>query len=154
MLHLPSPENPGKEETMITTRMPPLDLAVYGSSWRGWRIAPWGKARTARLTAPDGTNFEPGEILELRALAPNVDFLRLRVRELEALGLNHRQRVAVLAAIQALEQILRFRNGTLGFLDQHHGTLERVPVSGLDSFQDGVSGHRSDRHRNGSLDRD
>lgn len=87
-------------------RMPPLDLRRYGSGWTGWKLNPYGRARDSRLVGPDGTSFTPGEILECCALPADVDFLRLRVRELEGNGLDHRQRVAVLAAVQALEQVL------------------------------------------------
>lgn len=79
----------------------------------GWKLGPWGRAREARLTAPDGTNFTPGDILECHTLPANVDFLRLRVRELERNGLDHQQRVAVIAAIQALEQVINARERTL-----------------------------------------
>ena len=88
------------------TRMLPLDLAPYGPAWAGWSLRPWGRARDARLTAPDSTSYTSGEIIECCALPADVDFLRLRVRELEAGGLDARQRVAVIAAIQVLEAVL------------------------------------------------
>lgn len=138
---------------MITTRMPPLDLAVYGPDWRGWKISPYGRSSSARLIAPGGTTFCPSEILCSIEDGATIDFLRQRVKEIEGNGLEPRQRIAMLAAIQALEQVLRFRSGTLGALDQHHGTLERVPIFSLDSFQDGARTGVSSRNRNGSLDR-
>jgi len=91
---------------MKTTRKPPLDLAAYDPAWRGWRLSSYGHARVARLIAPDGTTFEPWELLALAGTGADLDYLRQRVRELEGNGLEPRQRVAVLAAIQALEGVL------------------------------------------------
>ena len=112
-----------------------------------------GAQASARLIAPGGTTFCPSEILCSIEDGATIDFLRQRVKEIEGNGLEPRQRIAMLAAIQALEQVLRFRSGTLGALDQHHGTLERVPIFSLDSFQDGARTGVSSRNRNGSLDR-
>gem|GEM_PF-5182562 len=91
---------------MKTTRKQPLDLAAYDPAWRGWKLSSYGRSSISRLIAPDGTTFQPWEILALAGTGADLDYLRQRVRELEGDGLEPRQRVAVLAAIQALEGVL------------------------------------------------
>ena len=61
-----------------------LDLSGGGPSWAGWGFSPYGRAREFRLIDPDGTTYTAGDITEARGLLLDVDFLRGRVRELEA----------------------------------------------------------------------
>ncbi len=59
----------------------PIDLGEVG--WPGWTLGPYGKARSWRLFAPDGTNYTEGEIRGLRGLVLDVDFLRDRVHAMQ-----------------------------------------------------------------------
>lgn len=61
-----------------------FDMARGGSSWSGWTFGKYGRAKEWRLIAPTGETFSPGEVVELRELRLDVDYLRMRVRELEA----------------------------------------------------------------------
>lgn len=87
----------------------PLDLIAYG--WRGWRLAPYGRARCFRLISPSGEAYTPGEVADVRALQLDVDWLRWRVRELEAATAGARLSVAdaetVAAALAVLERLPR-----------------------------------------------
>lgn len=60
-----------------------LDLAAGGPTWAGWRLGPYGRARDWRLLAPDGQHYQASELQDLHALQLDVDWLRMRVRELE-----------------------------------------------------------------------
>lgn len=65
--------------------MAPIKLDIGGAAWSGWTFGPYGRARDWRLTAPSGETFTAGDLLDARPLALDVDYLRSRVRELEAL---------------------------------------------------------------------
>lgn len=93
-----------------------LDLSGGGPSWTGWSFAPYGKAREFRLIDPDGTNYTAAEISEGRALALDVDFLRGRVRELEA---------------QADTAPLHLTPGEVRALRQAAAILERLPGTSI-----------------------
>lgn len=60
-----------------------LDLSIGGPSWAGWTFARWGRAKEWRLHAPDGSNYTAWELLDVRAAALDLDYLRARVGELE-----------------------------------------------------------------------
>lgn len=59
----------------------PLDRC--GQAWHGWQLARYGNARDWRLIAPSGETFEPGELLRLRPVLLDLDYLQVRVRQLE-----------------------------------------------------------------------
>lgn len=58
-----------------------IDLAIGG--WTGWTFGPWGRAREWRLHAPTGESYSAAEVADVRRLQLDIDYLRLRVRELE-----------------------------------------------------------------------
>lgn len=63
--------------------MPPfIDLSIGG--WDGWRFGRYGKAKQWRIHAPTGECFIPTEILNIRASQLDLDYLRLRIKRLEA----------------------------------------------------------------------
>ena len=59
-----------------------LDLSCGG--WDGWHFGPYGKARKWRLFAPTSEFFIPAEILAIRESQLELDYLRLRIKTLEA----------------------------------------------------------------------
>ena len=61
----------------------PIKLSIRGTSWTGWTFGPFGRSNQWRLHAPDGTHYTAGEIAEIRPADLNLDFLQVRVRELE-----------------------------------------------------------------------
>jgi hypothetical protein len=89
-----------------------LALDRGGESWRGWRLAPYGRARDWRLRAPNGQTFEAGELAGLHALALDVDFLRTRVMELEgysqgaSLNLDPESLAILRRAVEVLDKAL------------------------------------------------
>ena len=90
---------------MITTRCP-LNLSGGGESWKDWHFGPWGRAREWFLIAPDSTRYSAGEIHELTALMLDVDWLRHRVRELEAQAVGVRMTIEEAAVLRAAAAIL------------------------------------------------
>lgn len=60
-----------------------LDLSRGGPSWDGWTFGPWGKSKEWWILDPNGTRYCASEIAELRAMALNLDYLQVRVRQLE-----------------------------------------------------------------------
>lgn len=90
-----------------------LDLSRGGESWSGWRFGPWGKAKDWRLHAPDGASYDACEITELRAMALNLDYLQVRVRQLEErerellAKLERRFSASEIATLRAAAAILR-----------------------------------------------
>ena len=84
----------------------PLALDRGGASWAGWTFAPWGRAREWFLIAPDSTRYSAGEIHELTALMLDVDWLRHRVRELEAQAVGVRMTIEEAAVLRAAAAIL------------------------------------------------
>lgn len=66
------------------TRGKPVALDIGGNTWTGWTLGPYGQASDWRLISPHGEHFTSGDLSELRELQLDVDWLRLRVRELEA----------------------------------------------------------------------
>lgn len=64
--------------------MPGIDLSVGG--WNGWYFGSYGRAKVWRLMAPDGQIFIPSEVLSLRTLTLDNDFLATRVRQLQAIA--------------------------------------------------------------------
>lgn len=61
-----------------------LDLSVGG--WDGWYFGRYGRAKIWRLQAPDGQHFQPAEVLALRELILDKDYLSLRVNQLKAIA--------------------------------------------------------------------
>lgn len=57
-------------------------LDCGGPSWVDWRFSPFGRAKEWRLHAPDGASYHACEILELRRMALDLDYLQVRCREL------------------------------------------------------------------------
>lgn len=93
-----------------------IDLSQGGASWAGWTFGRWGKARDWRLVAPDDSNYTAAEVWELRALLVDLDFYRVRVRELELLTqktacyFSDEDAAVVRAAVRILGAILPNRN--------------------------------------------
>lgn len=88
-----------------------IPLALCGYGWAGWRLGPYGKARAWRLYGPDGTGYTAGEIAELRALQLDVDWLRMRVQELEAVAAGGLERGDVEDLRAAAAVLLRLSAG-------------------------------------------
>lgn len=61
-----------------------FDMSQGG--WDGWRFGKWGKAKVWRLIAPNEETFQAGDILALRQLVGETDFLRLRVKQLQTIS--------------------------------------------------------------------
>ena len=61
----------------------PMLLDRGGECWKGWRLGPYGRAREWRLVSPAGETFTAGDLLQLRGLIVDVDYLRGRVHELQ-----------------------------------------------------------------------
>lgn len=89
----------------------PYALSAGGESWVGWIFARYGRATDWRLIGPDGTHYTAAEIGALRALQLDVDYLRLRVRQLEGaaagVGLSSVDAATVSAAAAVLEKLAR-----------------------------------------------
>lgn len=64
--------------------MPGIDLSV--GRWDGWYFGSYGRAKVWRLISPNGENFSPGEILELRPLQLDVNYLTMRVNQLKTIA--------------------------------------------------------------------
>lgn len=62
-----------------------INLDCGGESWTGWRFGKYGRAREWRLHAPNGCHYVASEVLALRAMAIDLDYLQQRVKLLEAL---------------------------------------------------------------------
>lgn len=58
-----------------------IDLSVGG--WEGWYFGNYGRAKMWRLLAPDGQHFQPGEVLSIRELMLDKDYLSMRVNQLK-----------------------------------------------------------------------
>jgi hypothetical protein len=92
--------------------MHPIHLDTGGPAWAGWTFGRYGRARDWRLFAPDGTHYQAAELAELRALVLDVDYLRMRVRELEArldpgaCVFSAEELRAVRQAVAALQRVL------------------------------------------------
>ena len=65
-----------------------IDLTPAGPEWAGWRLRRWGRSRACTLEAPDGQRFSPPEILSLRELMLDVDYLRMRIKDMESIELD------------------------------------------------------------------
>lgn len=83
-----------------------ITLATGGPSWTGWTFGPWGRAREWFLLAPDGSRYSAGEISQLPHLMLDVDWLRHRVRELEAQAVGVRMTFEEAAALRQAAVIL------------------------------------------------
>lgn len=59
-----------------------IDMSIGG--WDGWYFGRYGRAKQWRIHAPTGECFIPTEILNIRATLLDLDYLRLRIRRLEA----------------------------------------------------------------------
>lgn len=64
-------------------RYKPIRLDSGGAAWRGWSLSPFGKAKDFRLITPHGETYTAGDLIQLRGLMLDVDFLRGRVHELQ-----------------------------------------------------------------------
>lgn len=99
---------------MNRRRYRPVALDRGGATWAGWTFAPYGRATDWRLIAPDGTHYTAGDLAELKALQLDVDYLRLRVRELETTAqgvrLSPGEASAVSAALSVLEKYAHYLN--------------------------------------------
>ena len=86
--------------------MPFVDMSIGG--WDGWRFGGYGKAKQWRIHAPTGECFIPTEILNIRANQLDLDYLRLRIKRLEATkGLTlSPDDVSVIHALQRLVERL------------------------------------------------
>lgn len=86
---------------------PWFDLSQF-PGWAGWFFGTYGRAREWRLHAPDGSHYVAAEVAELRYLILDVDYLRARVREVEAEIETARRRFtpAELATIRAAAALL------------------------------------------------
>lgn len=62
-----------------------IDMACGGESWAGWRFGKYGRAREWRLHAPNGCHYVASEVLALRAMTLDLDYLQQRVNLLETL---------------------------------------------------------------------
>ena len=91
------------------THRKPLRLDSCGSTWTGWIFAPYGRATDFRLISPTGEHFTSGDLSELHALRLDVDYLRLRVRELETAAdvvlLSVQDSAAIAAALLVLDRL-------------------------------------------------
>lgn len=58
-------------------------------SWVGWKIHRTGRRKNESLIAPDGTEYSPGEVQELRAMQYEIDFLQVENKRLNALIETH-----------------------------------------------------------------
>ena len=83
-----------------------ITLATGGPSWTGWTFGHWGRAREGFLIAPDGTRYSAGEISQIPILMLDVDWLRHRVRELEAQAVGVRMTIEEAAVLRAAAAIL------------------------------------------------
>ena len=112
-----------------------IDLSVGG--WDGWYFSQYGRAKQWRLIAPGGENYLPGEIMELRALQLNVDYLSLRVKQLKAIArpaLSPDDFRSLSLAVATLEDFLGVF-ASLGGYPMNNG--RRTPIT-LDSLANSV----------------
>ena len=100
-------------QALLRLAMKPVDLSRGGESWSGWTFGPWGRAKEWRLHAPDGASYDVCEIAELRARALDLDYLQVRVRQLEQrerellAKLERRFSASEIATLRAAAAILR-----------------------------------------------
>lgn len=86
-----------------------IDLTRGGVAWDGWRFGRYGRARDWRLQAPDGAHYTADELLRVRQMYLELDYLQQRVAALEdsvALYLTVREMHLVREAIAALDRVL------------------------------------------------
>lgn len=84
-------------------------MDIGGPDWSGWSFSPYGRARSWRLIAPDGSNFTAAEVASIPQLALDLDYLRLQVSRLQA---EHQAAAVYLtpddaAALRTAAEILR-----------------------------------------------
>ncbi len=79
-----------------------IDLSIGGADWDGWHFGPWGRAKGWRLHDPNGTNYIASEIAQLRPMEYNVDYLQVKVKEVEA-QIAEIQRPLMQGEIEALQ---------------------------------------------------
>lgn len=58
------------------------------------------------LEAPDGQRFSPAEILSLRELMLDVDYLRMRIKEMESMELDDSELDSIRSVIRLLTRRL------------------------------------------------
>lgn len=61
-----------------------IDLSIGG--WDGWCFSSYGRAKTWRLISPSKETYSPSEILELRNLHVDLNYLGIRVKQLQAIS--------------------------------------------------------------------
>lgn len=61
-----------------------IDLSIGGPDWCGFQFSRYGKARNWRIILPDGETMQAAELLGHHQLTLSVDYLRVRLQELEA----------------------------------------------------------------------
>lgn len=93
----------------------PINLALGGQSWGGWHFSPWGRARDWRLIAPDGASYTAEELLRVRSMACEIDYLRQRVALLEdsrAIYIGMDDCTIIRDAVMVLDRVLPRKRGT------------------------------------------
>ncbi len=106
----------------------PLPLDCGGDSWQGWTFCRYGRAREWRLISPAGTTYTAGELDALPGLLADVDYLRGRVRELEAERDGHAQHFTP-AELQTLRSAAAILTRLPG-LPRLHQQIRHKPASG------------------------
>jgi hypothetical protein len=87
-----------------------LDLSIGGPSWSGWYLGPWGRAKEWRLFDPAGTFYFSDEIANLHHLTRNLNYLEVKLKELErydtgdAMHFGPEDAATLLAAAAILEK--------------------------------------------------
>lgn len=112
-----------------------MDLSRGGPSWVGWYFARFGRAREWRLHAPDGSSYTAGEIAAIRGNVLEIDYLRLRLRELE----RQLDGLAIYVSSEQV-QVLRAAVAILGGALQKSPNRRSIGLSGVPSGNRGGSG--------------
>lgn len=106
-----------------------IDLSVGG--WDGWYFGSYGRAKVWRLISPDGQTFIPAEILSVRGLVLDNDYLSLRVKQLQAIArpaLSAEDFRSISCAISALQDFLGLF-ASLGGYKVHTGRGAHTPLN-------------------------
>lgn len=61
-----------------------IDLSVGGTSWAGFTLSPWGRAKDCFIFTPDGQRYSAGDVLGIAESQADLCYLEARVRTLTA----------------------------------------------------------------------
>lgn len=113
--------------------MPGIDLSVGG--WDGWYFGSYGRAKMWRLIAPNEETYVPAEIMELRPLQLDVNYLNLRIKQLKAIArpaLSPDDFHSLTCAVATLQDFLSLF-ASIGSYTVNHSRRAHVPLYAVET---------------------